>query len=209
MVPPTEGTAASDVYASKALARFLSLLGTRAQPVLLDLGPVVGGNVTFFGEQLHCKIMVEDLYADVERHVTRDTVDQLPAFFGTRLADTPDQSVDGILCWDVFDYLDRDAARALARQLTRTLRPDGVLLAFFGAAQPEPGAAFYTRHLVVDTDKLERRPYPASRGKLKPLPNRDIELMFAPLKVTEQFLLKTKVREVLLRKPAVAPVEPA
>ena len=37
-------------------------------PVLLDLGPVVGANVAFFGEQLGCKIFIEDLFADIDRH---------------------------------------------------------------------------------------------------------------------------------------------
>ena len=37
-------------------------------------------------------------------------------------------SVDGILCWDLIDYLDRPSAQELAEQLTRVLRPDGALL---------------------------------------------------------------------------------
>jgi hypothetical protein len=34
--------------------------------------------------------------------------------------------------------------------------------------------------------------------------NRDIQRMFEALRVTEQFLLKNNLREVLLRKPADA-----
>ena len=37
--------------------------------MLLDLGPVIGSNLTFFGETLGCKVFIEDLYADLERHV--------------------------------------------------------------------------------------------------------------------------------------------
>jgi hypothetical protein len=39
---------------------------------------------------------------------------------------------------------------------------------------------------------------------MRPMLNRDIERLFGPLRVTEQFLMKTNVREVLFRKPAVA-----
>ena len=58
-----EAAAASSapVHPTKALARFLNSLSARPQPILIDLGPVVGSNVTFFGEQLGCKIFVEDL----------------------------------------------------------------------------------------------------------------------------------------------------
>ena len=63
----TEETVGTSVptHPTKALARFLTLLQSRPQPVLLDLGPVVGSNVTFFGEQLGCKIFVENIYKNL------------------------------------------------------------------------------------------------------------------------------------------------
>jgi SAM-dependent methyltransferase len=194
------GADRSPVYPTKALAHFLGTLSARAQPVLLDLGPVIGQNVTFFGEQLGCKILVEDVYSDVDRHVREGKVAELPAFFEKRFSHA-DNSVDGILCWDVFDYLDRPSAQALAHQLARILRPDGALLAFFATGEAPPGPATYTKHLVVDQATLRHRPYPAARAKQRPHLNRDIIRMFEPLRVSEQFLLKTNLREVLLRKP--------
>ena len=35
-------------------------------PVLLDLGPVSGTNVSFLGERLGCKLHLEDLFADID-----------------------------------------------------------------------------------------------------------------------------------------------
>jgi hypothetical protein len=133
-------------YPTKALARFLSSLNARQQPLLLDLGPVVGSNVSFFGEQLGCKIYVEDIYKDLDRHVKDGKLEELPAFFAKRF---PQQAgtVDGILCWDVFDYVDKAAQQPLAQQLVRILRPEGALLAFFSTAEPKVGAPpTYTKH---------------------------------------------------------------
>ncbi len=196
------GAADSPVHPTKALAKFLASLGSRPQPRLLDLGPVVGANVTFFGEQLGCKILVEDLYKDIDRFVRESKVEDLPAFLGKRFHQETG-TIDGILCWDVFDYLDRAAATPLAQQLARILRPEGALLAFFNTAEPPVGAAAtYTKHVVVDPGNLQHRPYAAARGKQRPLLNRDIQRMFEPLRITEQFLLKTNLREVLFRKPA-------
>jgi hypothetical protein len=208
---PDAADAASDgpLHPTRALGKFLASLSTRhqEQPVLLDLGPVGGSNVTFFGEQLGCKIFVEDLSKDLDRHVKENTLDQLPAFFARRFPQET-ESVDGILCWDVFDYLDRVSAPPLAAQLTRILRPEGALLAFFSTEEPKPdvkaGASkpAYTRHIVADPANLQHRAYPAARGKQRPMQNRDIQRMFEPLRITEQFLLKTKMRELLFRKPA-------
>ena len=198
---PDAGAADAPAYPTKALARFLTLLSSRPQSHLLDLGPVVGPNLNFFGEQLGCKIFVEDLSNDIDRHIREDKVAQLPAVFEKRFSQQND-SFDGILCWDLFDYLDKVSAQALARQLTRLLRPDGVLLAFFSTSEPKPGTPpTYTRYVVVDQTTLQHRAYPAARGKQRPLQNRDIQRMFEPLRVAEQFLLKTNMREVLLRKP--------
>lgn len=184
---------------TKALPKFLASLSAREQPQLLDLGPVVGQNVTFFGEQLGCKIFVEDVSADIERHAREGKLPDLAAFFGKRFPQA-DASFDGILCWDVFDYLDKASAHVLASQAVRMLKPEGVLLAVFNASEPTPGPATYSKHVVVDPNTLKHRPYPGSRGRQRPILNRDITRMFEPLRVTEQFLLKTNIREVLFRK---------
>ena len=199
---PEADTSVSDgpVHPTKALARFLTSLSARPQPRLLDLGPVVGPNVNFFGEQLGCKIFVEDVSKDIDRHVREGKIDDLPALFAKRFPQA-DDSIDGILCWDLFDYIEKPAAQALATQLSRILTPDGVLLAMFSTAEVKPGApASYTRHVVVDQANLQARPYAAARGKQRPLLNRDIQRLFEPLRIAEQFLLKTNMREVLFRK---------
>jgi hypothetical protein len=197
---PEAGASDAPVHPTKVLARFIAGLSTRSQPVLLDLGPVVGTNVSFFGEELGCKIIVEDLSKDIDRHVRDGVFDQFPAFLAKRFGQKPG-SIDGILCWDLFDYLDKASAKSLGEQLTRLLRPDGVLLAFFSTAEPPSGLKpEYTRHVVVDKSNLQHRSYPAARGKQRPLANRDIQLVFEPLRIVEQFLLKNNRREVLLRK---------
>src|SRR3954462_9523044 len=118
---PASASVADPVFPTKALPKFLQTLTSRDQPLLLDLGPVVGSNVSFFGEQLGCKIFVEDIFDKRDRHVREKKVDQLPEFLKTRFPQA-DGEVDGILCWDLLDYLDRPAAQELANQLVRMLR---------------------------------------------------------------------------------------
>jgi hypothetical protein len=187
------------VFATKALPKFLTCLTSRPSPVLLDLGPVVGSNVSFFGEELGCKIMVEDIFSDLERHIRGQNMEALPAFLTSRFTH-PAGSVDGVLCWDIFDYLDRRAGQALADQLSRILRPEGALLGFFGTA-PRPDLR-YTKYVIVDRINLKHRPYPSARGRQTALLNRDIIRLFSALRVSDSFLLKNNLREILFRKPA-------
>jgi hypothetical protein len=193
-------TAADDpVFATKALRKFLTQLTSRESPVLLDLGPVVGSNVSFFGEQLGCKILVEDIYADLDRHVRNGKLEDLPAFLSKRFSQG-DGAVDGVLCWDVIDYMDKASAYSLAAQLTRVLRPDGALLSFFGTAQPRDTR--YTKYIIVDEVNLKHRSYAAARGRQATLVNRDIIRLFSGLRVSDSFLLQNNLREILFRKPA-------
>ena len=199
-VPPGPSVVVSDpVFATKALRKFLTTLTSRPSPVLLDLGPVVGSNVSFFGEQLGCKIFVEDVFADVDRHVRDGKADQLPAFLSRRFPQG-DGTVDGILCWDLIDYLDKSSAQAMASELTRVLRPDGALLGFFGTTQTRE--ARYIKYVIIDEQTLKHRSYKAARGRQSILLNRDIIRLFPGLRVSDSFLLLNNMREILFRKPA-------
>jgi methyltransferase family protein len=193
------GASKAPVHPTKALKKFLTTLGSHPQPTLLDIGPVVGHNVTFFGERLGCKFQVEELSKDIDRCVREDKLAELPEFLNKRFTQT-DDSFDGILCWDLFDYLDKKSAASLAKQLTRILRPGGMLFALFNATEAVSPQKIYTKFFVVDEGNIQHRPYPGARGKQKPLPNRDIQRMFEPLRVIDQFLLKTNTREMLFRK---------
>jgi hypothetical protein len=195
-VPVT--TADEPAFPTKALHRFLSSLASRSAPVLLDLGPVVGPNLTFFGEQLGCKIFIEDVFRDLDQHIQKKKLDDLGKFLAQRFPQA-DATVDGILCWDLFDYLDRPSAQVLARELTRLLSVDGALLGFFATLPTQD--ARYTKYIIADQGNLRQRPYPAGRPKQQVLLNRDILKLFDGLRVAESFLLKTNIREILFRKP--------
>lgn len=195
--PPEPGGGDARVVASKILPKFLGAVGHQASPVLVDLGPVVGSNITFFGERLSCKIFVEDVCAEIEKHACRNAAADLPAFFEARFAGRG-ASADGILCWDVFDFLDRPAAQTLASCLARMVRPGGALLGFFGTA--DVARQHYTKYEIVDDAHLRHRPYPATGTHRHVLLNRDIIRMFEGLEVSEQVLLQINVREILFRK---------
>jgi hypothetical protein len=193
------GPADDPIFGTKALRKFLSCLTSHESPSLLDLGPVVGSNVSFFGEQLGCKISVEDIFADLDRHVRDGKLDTLPQFLSKRFPQET-SSVDGVLCWDLIDYLDRPASQALATELMRVMKPDAALLGFFGTAQPRD--ARYTKFIVVDESNLKHRSYPAARGRQAILLNRDIIRLFSQLRVSDSFLLQNNLREILFRKSA-------
>lgn len=198
------GRDAGPPVSTKALGKFVRALAGRDSPSLLDLGPVVGSNVAFFGEELGCRLQVEDLYVDFDRLATAGEIETLPTLLGTRFQQPP-ESFDGILCWDVFDYLDKASAQVLATELATRLKPGGVLMGFF-QTQVNPSPT-HTKFVIVDVGHLQYRTYPAAHGRQAVLQNRDIDRMFAGLTMSDSFLMLNRTREMLLRKratPAVA-----
>jgi hypothetical protein len=182
---------------SKALPKFLSALTQSEAPVLVDFGPVIGSNVGFFGERLGCKLFIEDLSADLDRHARAKTLEALPGAFEKRFRHA-DQSVDGLLCWDYFDFLDKASVQALAKQIVRMLRPGGAVLGFFCTSSvPRSG---FTKYEIVDDTTLRHRPHPGPEFAKTALQNRDIIRMFDGLMVSDSFLLKNNIREMLLRR---------
>jgi hypothetical protein len=183
---------------SKVFPKFLMAVARQPNPVLLDLGPVVGPNIAFFGDRLACKIVIEDVFATIERAAAAGERASLPAVLSSQLA-RENASVDGILCWDVFDYLDRGAGRMLATRLTALLRPGGALYGFFGTTDIE--LTHYSRVTFEAEDVLRVRTYPATPVRRTVLVTRDVIRMFEGLAVAESVLLKTSARECLFRKP--------
>ena len=120
------------VFATKALHKFLQTLTSRELPVLLDLGPVVGSNVSLFRRTARLQDLRRGHLRRSRSPCSRGQARSAAGVSQEALSAGSTASVDGILCWDLIDYLDRPAAQELANQLTRVLRPDGALLGFFG-----------------------------------------------------------------------------
>lgn len=185
------------IVPSKAFPKFLAALAQKEAPVVLDFGPVIGTNVAFFGERLGCKLFIEDFAAELDRHTKAGTLETLPTVLDTRFRHE-DNSVDGVLAWDFFDFLAKPAAQVLARQIVRMLRPGGAVMGFFTSA-PVPRASF-TKYEVVDETSLRHRHHAGAGGPKQVLLNRDIIKMFEGLIVSDSFLLKSNTREILLRR---------
>lgn len=194
------GPDAETVVRTTVLPTFVSTVARRAAPVVIDLGAVVGPNIDFLSERLNCTIHVQDFFAEVEAHARRraEYPDVAPLALAAKLLQ-PLESVDGILCWDLFDYLDVATGRTLAARLSGLLRPGGALHALFGTT-PER-VQHYTRFVMESDDRLRLQTYPASHTRRAVLVTGDIHRMFGKLTVAEFVLRRSHSRETLFCKP--------
>jgi hypothetical protein len=186
------------VVSSKAFPKFLAALKNQPEPAMvIDFGPVIGGNVGFLGDRLGCKLVIEDLVTELDRHKKANTMAAFPAALAARLGQREDASVDGILCRDIFDFLDKASVKALASQIVRLLKPGGAVMGLF-CTKPVERAPF-TKFEIVDDHALRHKHHAGIGGGKTALQNRDIGKAFEGLVVAESFLLKTGTREILHR----------
>ena len=201
----SRGRGSGEEFSTRALSRFVAVLVSRTAPIVVDLGPAVGVNVTFLGQRLGCKLRVENLLADKETWLPKpagdddDDDDE-----GVNEPEPPEralritsETVDGVLCWDVFDHLDQEGARALASEIMRVLKPGGVVFLCHRAEQcPVNGPGEYE---VVDETTVYRKGADAAPVE-RVWQSRDMTRMFDQLTVADSFLLTSRMREMVLKR---------
>lgn len=210
--PPSGPREGVGRYRSHILRSFLQRMRRFPRVQLLDLGSLSGGNLEFFGRR-DFKVFAEDLIGTLRapagpppparRNPRTRTID-MPA---VQPLGFPDAHFQGALCWDVFDFLDRDEALLLARELHRILVPGGLALALFhfrraGASEP------VFRYRILDTDSLDVAPTGHRRLVRFAFANRDLMQVFSEFRIEGFFLLRNRIREVLAEKRP-APPSPA
>ena len=191
----TEGLSADTFRTTHVLPDFVTEVGARTAPVVIDLGPAIGSNVAFLGQEFACKLFIEDLLA---RRANGSSGSGPPL----RLRQ-PDGSVDGILCWDVLDHLAPAARPLLVAELVRVLRPSGVLLLYHRVeVAPHPDRVVY--EIVSPRRLCLHRDGAASVRVERALKHRELELIFGKFTAVKTVLLKNRMREVLFRKSELA-----
>jgi len=208
---------APNLRTTNGLKEFLWLLGDIPQARILDLGPIWQSTVNFFVEK-GFRIGTEDLlrgwkeFLSVEEESLRrkpvgsatslnGDVDDIPvSTIAERFLDGalqyPDESVHGILAWDLLDYFDAEMAPRVAARLFRMLCPGGAMLGLFHS---RPAAAFH-RYRIVDRQTIEQLPAPSLAAHAHVFRNRELMDMFAQFRSSKTFVGRDQVREALFLK---------
>jgi hypothetical protein len=186
------------LHGTRVLPKFLTAIGHIETPLILDLGPVVGSNVSFIGERLPCRMQIADLPVDIEASARRGSTEGLAEALLSRVRALTPEGMDAVLCWDLFDYLERPTGRELGQAIAALLRPGGVLYAYFGST-----AATLTQHtrFIIQSDTgIKWRMAPCTPVTRTVWQTGDLTRLFPGLTTVDSVLLANKSREILFRK---------
>ncbi|SRR5579885_3626219 len=183
---------------SSGLREFWKVLQGAEGLKILDLGPASQANVSFITGLGH-KLYTADLLQAIQRFIPGEKQQSevqadLDQFFRENLNYSEGQ-FDGVLCWDVFDFVAEPILKSLVQRMHWSIKPGGAVLSFFHtgpAGQEVPLHSYRIR--AEDTLQVISR----GGGRLhRHFNNRTIETLFTDFASIKFYLARDNLREVI------------
>jgi hypothetical protein len=186
---------------SRGLEEFFNHIRDTTGLTILDLGGANQQNVSFItglGHRLYSENFLQILN---DTFGPDDTTDQSNPgrieYFLKQTLDYEDGHFDGVLIWDVLEYLTPALLNAVVERLHRIVRAKSYMLAFLHADAKLDAVPHYTfRIQQVKTLEVTQR------GLRRPAQlhnNRSVEKLFGKFESVKFFLTKEQLREVIIK----------
>ena len=199
---PRNGTsvAASAIRPSRGLEEFFGYIRGQSGLTILDLGGATQKNVSFITDLGH-RLYSEDFLRIMHESFGPDGEDQSNPgrieYFLKQALDYPEAQFDGVLAWDVLEYLSPALLAAVIERLQSIVRPKSYMLAFFHADDKQELVQSYTFR-IEGVSALEV----SQQGMRRPIQlfnNRSVEKLFGRFDSVKFFLTRERLREVIVR----------
>jgi 2-polyprenyl-3-methyl-5-hydroxy-6-metoxy-1,4-benzoquinol methylase len=185
---------------SRGLEEFFAHIHGLSGLTLLDLGGATQQNVSFITDLGH-RLYSENFLQILQETSGAEGADQSNTgvidYFLRQALDYPEGHFDGVLIWDVLEYLAPALLTAVVERLHKVVRPGGYMLAFFHADDKLEAVPQYTFRIqdVKNLQVLQQ----GTRRPMQLFNNRSLERLFTRSDSVKFFLTKDRLREVVIR----------
>ena len=199
---PNEGAEAARVTRpSRGLEEFFNYIRDQSGLTILDLGGATQRNVSFITGLGHRLYSEDFLRILSETFGMDDTADQSNPgridYFLRQALDYQEAQFDGVLAWDVLEYLAPALLHAVVERLHRIARPKSYMLAFFHSDDKLEAVPFYTFR-IHGVNALEVTQH-GVRRPAQLFNNRSLERLFGRFESVKFFLTRERLREVIIK----------
>lgn len=198
------GSAQPQSRPSNGLDQFFASLHDQENLSILDFSGASQANISFITSMGH-RIYSNDVVRTMEESfgsggdfIANQSDPERAAAFLRESLDFPERSFDGALIWDTFQFLAPPLLNDTVDRLSRILRPQSSLLAFFHADEKAQTAPLYT-YRIVESKIMSLTP----RNQVRPVQyfnNRTLEKLFQKYNSVKFFLTRDHLREVIVRR---------
>jgi hypothetical protein len=187
---------------SRGLEQFFTYVRGQVGLSILDFAGASQENINFItnlGHRLYSEDFVrslDDVFGDEDPNdqANQGLIDQ----FLRQMLNFEKDQFDGVLVWDVLQYLTPALLAATLEKLCTIVRPQGYLLAYFHADEKARQVPFYSFRIQDQKSLLL-----AQRGTRTPAQifnNRSLEKLFQKFESVKFFLTREQLREVIVRR---------
>ena len=203
VLPPRNGKGdeAFGTRQSRGLQEFFTYIRDQSGLTILDLGGATQQNVNFITNLGHRLYSEDFLQILSETFGLDDTVDQSNPgrieYFIRQALDYPDGHFDGVLIWDVLEYLAPPLLNAVVERMQKLVKPKSYMLAFFHSDDKLDAVPFYSFR-IQDVNLLQV----GQQGVRRPTQlfnNRSLEKLFGRFESVKFFLTRERLREVIIK----------
>jgi SAM-dependent methyltransferase len=187
---------------SRGLEQFFAYIRDQVGLSLLDFGGANQANVSFIttlGHRVYAEDFLRSLDDILREQDPAEPADQTQIdYFLRQNLDFPDDSFDGVLVWDVLQYMPPALLTATLDRLYRIVKPKSYLLAYFHSDEKARQVPLYSFR-IKDPQSLIL----GERGCRKPAQlfnNRSLEKLFHNFDSVKFFLTREQLREVIVKK---------
>lgn len=190
------------VRQSRGLDQFFSYISDQAGLSILDLAGLTQQNTNFVTDLGH-KLYTQDFLRSLDDTFgSANPGDQNASnridYFLEQNLDFQENTFDGVLVWDVMQYLSPVLLNATVERLHRITRPRSYLLAFFNADEKSLMAP-HTTFRIQDKSTLNLV-QKGVRQQAQVFNNRSLEKLFGKFESVKFFLTRENLREVIVKR---------
>ncbi len=187
---------------SRGLEQFFGYIRDQVGLSILDFGGANQANVSYITNLGH-RVYAEDFLRSLD-DILREQDPTEPAdqaqidYFLRQNLDFPDETFDGVLVWDVLQYMPPALLAATLDKLYHIVKPKSYLLAYFHSDEKAQQVPVYSFR-IKDQQSLIL----SERGRRKPsqlFNNRSLEKLFHKFESVKFFLTREQLREVIVKR---------
>jgi hypothetical protein len=178
---------------SHGLEQFFSQVQGPGPLCILDVGGATQANVEFItslGHRLYSEDFLRVLDASSGPDLQTNFLKQNLGF--------PAGCFDGVLLWDVLEFLPQPLLKATVERLYQVAKPGSYLLAFFHADEKAVSVPVYSYR--ISDDKTLLLAHRQLRRPAQLFNNRAVERLFQAFESVKFFLTRDHLREVIVRR---------
>lgn len=185
---------------SRGLEEFFKYIRGQSGLTILDFGGATQQNVSFITNLGH-RLYSENFLQVLQESFGAEGGDQSNP---GRIEDFLQQSLnysegqfDGVLIWDVLEYLSPALLAAVVERLHKIVKPKSYMLAFFHSDDKQEAVPHYTFRIQdVGLLQVDQR---GSRHPVQLFNNRSLEKLFGRFESVKFFLTRERLREVIVK----------